>query len=328
MQIRQIVYASLAAPVLALAASSQTALLSDDFESGLSQWQVTGGWHQEAPLVCTHIPSPPSGIGVARFGATQGCHFGTSVGTLTTAAPVVIPPDASGVRLRFQSFEETECGYGNCGWDHRTVLVSTDGVQWTAVAVGEVEGRWIGKSIDLLAYAGQSLWVRFEFDPIDGIWNDFAGWLIDDVRVEIDPPGGPTIYCDAKRNSLGCEPMIAYSGTPSLSGPDDFHIRCTNVRSNIVGKFVWSQGPNSAPFHGGTLCVQVPAARTTPTSSLGTFGLNCSGEYSWHFTNAYLLSKGMAAGATAYVQMSARDPGFAAPLNHSLSAAVSFTLLP
>jgi hypothetical protein len=38
-------------------------------------------------------------------------------------------------------------------------------------------------AISLAAYAGQSIQVRFTFDSIDSAYNNYTGWLIDDVVV-------------------------------------------------------------------------------------------------------------------------------------------------
>lgn len=320
-------------------ASAQTVLFYDNFENGLTNWSATSQWHVESESSnCGLQAAPfPTSANAARFGrVAPSCDFaGETPGDLTLLLPISIPSTADFVRLRYWTFEETECPtfqgwFGNCGWDHRYVSVSADGGQtWTPVAFGAEELAWHEKGADLDAYRGQDILLRFTFDPVDNLWNDFLGWFVDEVRVEYGVPT-PRTYCTAKMNSIYCTPTITYSGWPTLSGADDFHVGALQILNHRSSKLVWSHAPNSAPFHGGTLCVMPPAARTTVLDSGGTPlpVWTCSGQYWYHFSAAYLASKGVSAGDTIYVQFSGRDPGPAPPYNHSLSAGLEVTILP
>jgi len=42
--------------------------------------------------------------------------------------------------------------------------------------------------IDLSAYAGHAIRVRFHFETLDASLNDFRGWFIDDFTIDTDPP--------------------------------------------------------------------------------------------------------------------------------------------
>lgn len=84
-------------------------------------------------------------------------------------------------------------------WDYAYVMVSTDGgATWTALAgprtttddphgnaygpgyTGE-SGGWIEETIDLSAYAGQEILLRFEYITDDAVTQ--PGFLLDDVRI-------------------------------------------------------------------------------------------------------------------------------------------------
>jgi hypothetical protein len=306
-------------------ANAQTVLFQDDFESGAAQWTLQGSWHL-TPAVCGIAPE--SGSMMARFGQVGSCWF-FGKGRMINAVPIDLPATAQAARLRFNSYEETECGGGNCGWDHRTIFVSTNaGSSWTLVWQGAAEHKWLEKSVDLTPYLGQSVSIAFEFDDIDPLWNDFRGWMLDDVQVVVDEPGGPTVYCTPKVNSQGCTPLMGYSGDPSLSGPDDLVLSTSSLRNNIYGSFAWSTGINNVPFQGGTLCVQIPARRTATISTGGAAlpWLDCSGVYSWNFTHEYLVVNGIEAGETVYCQYFGRDVGSGSPM--TLSDAVRVTILP
>ncbi len=139
------------------------------------------------------------------------------------------------------------------------------------------------------------------------------------------PP--PITYCTAKVNSLGCLPAIGHVGTPTISGPDDFHVTASNVVSNGTGMLFWGHGPNNVPFKGGILCVAPPHIRTIMQDSGGNPPPpDCSGSYSFHFSQAYMASKSIAAGMQLYAQYWSRDPGFASPNNVGLTEALELTI--
>jgi hypothetical protein len=327
---------ALAAVLLALAqptASAQSVIFHEDFENGSAAWTLQGDWHlaQVSSLTTCGITNPeaPSGLTAARFAEEGQCYFNVPPGRLRTASPIAIPANVQAARVRFTSYEATECGLGNCGWDHRSLFVSADGgSSWDLAWVGGQEGLWIEKSVDLSNYRGLDILLAFEFDAIDGYGNHFLGWVVDDVTVEVDEQGGPTIYCAPKSNSQGCGPLMSYSGDPSFSGPDDLVLSTSNLRNNVYGSFAWSTGINNTPFQGGTLCVQIPARRTTTISTGGTPApkLDCSGSYAWLFSHDYLTVNGIEPGETVHCQFFGRDVGTGAPM--TLSDAARVTILP
>lgn len=332
-QLSTVAWASVLFGLALPTASAQSVIFSEDFENGSAAWTLQGDWHltEVSSLTLCGITNPqaPSGLTAAQFAEEGQCYFNVAPGRMKTLSAIAIPAGVPAARLRFVSYESTECGFGNCGWDHRSVFVSaTDGASWDLVWEGGQEGLWIEKSVDLSAYRGQSILLAFEFAAIDGYGNHFLGWVVDDVVVEVDEPGGPTIYCDAKVNSQGCGPLMHYSGDPSLSGPDDLVLSTSNLRNNVGGSFAWSTGINNTPFQGGTLCVKVPARRTTTASTGGTLSpaLDCSGTYSWLFSHDYLLANSIDPGETVHCQYFGRDVGSGAPM--TLSNAVRVTILP
>ena len=98
-------------------------------------------------------------------------------------------------------------------WDHAYVVASPDeGRTWDvltgsssttdnpngnslgAAYTGSSEG-WIEETFDLSAYAGQQVWVRFEYVTDDAV--NRAGWLIDDVCLV------ETGFCDDLESGTG-----------------------------------------------------------------------------------------------------------------------------
>ncbi len=135
-------------------------------------------------------------------------------------------------------------------------------------------------------------------------------------------------YCTPKVNSLGCTPRIANIGFPSLTDNASLFVKALQVRSYQNGMLLWSRTQQSTPFGGGTLCVGAPVRRTALRDSGGLGGVDCGGQYVFHFSPAFLREQGFGMGDNFYAQFYGRDPGFAPPNNLTLTDAAAFTVLP
>jgi hypothetical protein len=143
-------------------------------------------------------------------------------------------------------------------------------------------------------------------------------------------PPGPTVYCTAKTNSLGCVPAIGFSGTPDANAGSGFAITSSNTLNQKSGLLFYSgNGAASASFQGGTMCVQAPVLRTPVQNSGGTVGSDdCSGVFSLDF-NVRIASgvdPQLVAGVTIWSQYWSRDP--AASFTTNLSNGLRFTIQP
>ena len=76
------------------------------------------------------------------------------------------------------------------GYDIASVWISDDeGNYWTELANNQNDGLidpspgWISWKGDLTSYADQVILLRFNFDTIDNLSNDYDGWFIDDVKI-------------------------------------------------------------------------------------------------------------------------------------------------
>jgi hypothetical protein len=154
----------------------ETIILDESFASGLpAEWSATGLWHNSngncAPAgTC-------SDTSVMYFGQESGCNYESGnqeTGTLT--APAIALADVDGdITLRFCTYLETE---DLSGWDVASVLAN--GV--TMAELGETSG-WTEYEVDLTGVTGDTLTISFAFDTGDGQFNDYTGWLIDNVQV-------------------------------------------------------------------------------------------------------------------------------------------------
>jgi hypothetical protein len=119
----------------------------------------------------------------------------------------------------------------------------------------------------------------------------------------------PTPYCTALVNSLGCVPQSWWSGTASLGGADDFHVGANQVLNNRNGLLFFGYASTAVPFYGGTLCVAFPVVRTPIQYAGGSpSGDDCTGVYDFHFSHAFMGSRGLTPGTSIFLQHWSRDP--------------------
>jgi len=166
---------------------------SEDFESGATGWTASGFWHLADDTGCV-TPGSTSGTHSFYFGDESGgkssCTYEDRrkrvAGALTS--PSIDVSGASSVTLGFQSWREVELFGG--AFDRTWVEVSYDeGASWTTTewekdSADPSEAGWTAESVSLTTPLDVStMQVRFLFDSVDGVSNDFTGWLIDDVTV-------------------------------------------------------------------------------------------------------------------------------------------------
>ena len=98
-----------------------------------------------------------------------------------------------------------------------------------------------------------------------------------------------------------------------------------DIVSNQFGFLLWSTAPNNLPFYGGVLCLAPPLTRTTIVNSGGNAPpLDCSGAFSFHFSQAYMNASSMIEDVPYYVQYWYRDVGV--PTLVGLTDAVEFKI--
>jgi len=221
---------------------------SDDMESGPTKWQSAGGmWH------LTTVGTDPcatanSGNTSWYFGQESTCNYddGQIARGSLVSQPIYVP-ETSPV-LSFWSYEETECGDGGCGYDFKYVFISANGGQsWTRIATLNHENEWYQVDLDLSAYAGQTVNIRFTFDTGDDYANDFHGWNVDDVSVTGAPPDydapASAIVSPADGTTVGNPCQVAgIASDNGGSGVDRVEVSTDGGQSwsNAAGTNSWS----------------------------------------------------------------------------------------
>ncbi|MBN1874090.1 MAG: pre-peptidase C-terminal domain-containing protein, partial [Anaerolineae bacterium] len=204
---------------------AMTAPFADDMENSINGWTATGLWH---PVDAT---SPYS----SSFSPTHSWWYGqddtgtydtgtTNAGSLTS--PPIYIPDV-GYYLRFWYAYQTESQ--STAFDWRLVQISADGGPFVTVLqlYDDPMGPWLqSPAIDLSAYAGQVIQMRFYFDTLDELYNAYRGWYIDDVDISATPP--PTCYDAYEPNNIYAQATaLAYDDSLSAdicpNGDYDFY---------------------------------------------------------------------------------------------------------
>lgn len=158
-------------------AAKHKVIFDDDFEHGITKWQsVTGLWHltTNSSRSLTHS---------MWFGneSTGNYDQGVVRGNLTSN-----PFDLSkalNASLEFYHWRETEeDGY----FDYTAVFISNDSTNWDEIYSDYVNVlAWEKVFLNISTYCGNaSVQIRFYFDSFDDDYNDYKGWLIDDVFIQ------------------------------------------------------------------------------------------------------------------------------------------------
>jgi hypothetical protein len=185
--------------------TGSTIYFYDNMESGLNGWtsvSYTGTdiWHQTISNSSSKPTSWWDGI------EQQGNYLnGERINNALISPAVNLVGAIAPVQLLF-----TESFITERGWDYCMVDVSVDGgANWThlrggygTAPSGNTEG-WMISNLDLSAYAGLVINLRFYFDTGDALYNEFPGWYVDDVII-FDQGGMITgkKYFDENQNGL------------------------------------------------------------------------------------------------------------------------------
>ncbi|MGD9417672.1 MAG: fibronectin type III domain-containing protein, partial [Verrucomicrobiota bacterium JB025] len=160
----------------AILAAQPTPLVTDDFESGLAQWQATGAW----AATTTRAASPTHSVT-----DTPGAFYTNNNDTSLTLTSAVTLAATARPALAFQHSYELENGY-----DFGHVEISTDGGStWSATPLASYSGThpaMVRDQLDLSSFAAETnTKIRFRMTTDSSIVMD--GWYLDDVVIGSAP---------------------------------------------------------------------------------------------------------------------------------------------
>jgi hypothetical protein len=323
--LRLLFLVSTGAPVCA-----QQVVFHDGFESGLSSWTAGGLWNlEDSSDPCGSQAAPfLEGTKAAWFGEPGSCtydmFFSGPEGSLTLNSWIALP-DAPSISLRFWSFSHTE--YCAKGYDRHWVEIEAQNgpdqgfTQLLCPPSGppELLLPWHERRIDLSAYRGAQVRVRFTFIAGDSAFNDWLGWLVDDVSIiaepgeRICPSAGLASGCPCMpafvpvaggcRNSTEQSATLLSGGTPSVA-QDTLVFTASHMPSGTLPTlFQGTIATAPAAFGDGLRCIGGAQLR------LGTLHAQ-NGIASWPAAGTPSLSvKGLVppAGGTRYYQVIYRN---------------------
>src|SRR5215831_7783747 len=169
-----------------------------DFESGQQGFVINNGpqpghvaglWHLSTGRGTQSGHSPVTSFYFGRGegpGGGGNYDVGNTAGTITSG-PIALPNNP-GVALSFNYVLLTEGN--NPTFDLASVQVSNNGgATFTTIASSANSAQlplssvWRNASFSLAAFAGQTVLIRFSFDTVDSVLNNFEGWYVDDVQL-------------------------------------------------------------------------------------------------------------------------------------------------
>ena len=170
-------------------ASPATAVLADDFFEDFEgvvfpSWTATGLWHlednQSSSYPINNIPSAPHYM---WYGTNSTGTYNTSA-TANSGELISDTVDLSSftgrLYLEFWSLAITE---NSDSYDTKQVVISSDGGSTWSLALNVSDTSiWQVYTLDITTAKSSLFKVKFVFDTVDEISNDFPGWMIDNIK--------------------------------------------------------------------------------------------------------------------------------------------------
>jgi subtilisin family serine protease/PKD repeat protein len=197
-------------------------LFRDDFEAGAGNWTVEGSDGAGGPALwhlSTHRFASPSNAFYYGKESTLTYDTGARNFGSITSVPIDLG-QAQDTGLAFAHYLRTE---NFSPFDTARVQVSSDdGASWSDLYVTRLStAEMTTVTLDLSAYDGRVIRLRFSFDTVDSISNFFEGWVVDDVvltGVTGLPNQPPTANAGGPYSGFRNQP-VAFNGAAS-SDPD------------------------------------------------------------------------------------------------------------
>lgn len=201
--------------------AAQSVPYSEDFEAGDGGWTASGLWRWGAHTRGTTTVN----AWVFNRADTQRYEDAALRAGDLTSPPMLIPPEGAALRFRYYSSTEGT----RTPFDQRRVQISVDGGAFSDLwqASGDRNAAWLDSpAIDLGAYAGHSVRLRFHFNTLDGYYNTFSGWLIDSVHVEAvsAPECSEAVPDDSPASATPLAFAMPLDGVICPTGDQDYYV--------------------------------------------------------------------------------------------------------
>lgn len=159
-----------------------------NFESGFNGWATSGLWYLAGSE--TGCPNAYNGNVSAYFGKAPGCTYDVGIAKGELTSPYfTIPANAMSASLNFYGWYETEST--GTTYDRRLIEVKETGaIGWLLAQQlsADTMRQWNLYTVNLNAYIGKTIQVRFRFDSMDSYANAYKGWYVDAITIEAATP--------------------------------------------------------------------------------------------------------------------------------------------
>jgi hypothetical protein len=187
-----VIFASIIAFVQTVPRSKAYPFFYDDIENSTSGWIATGLWH------VTTYQSHSSTHSWAYNDESTHTYDTGEANSGTLQSPEIDLTSAEDATLKFWTRWEHESYDGNFDIMEVRVISSTGTAtlqHWDSND-GPAASDWHEETFDLTPYVGDVVRIEFLFDTVDGLYNNFEGWYVDDIIVEGSLPGPPPPITD------------------------------------------------------------------------------------------------------------------------------------
>ncbi len=243
--------------------------LDENFEGGAGAWTAGSLWHLVSDSGCAS-PSYSSPVKAMYYGQDPSCDYDTGNATSGDLTSPQISGLTASSNLTFDYFRQVEDEPSD-SYDQTEVAASVVGsatwtTLWSRDSTDASENAWTSSgAISLAAYEGQSIQLRFRFDSVDEISNDFTGWLIDDVvvtgdcddntapQVTITSPAGGAFFLE------GTPIVFAGSATDAEDG-------------SLTAGLAWSSNLDGSIGSGGSFAATLSVGSHTVTAAVTDSG--------------------------------------------------------
>ncbi len=162
-------------------------LYDEDFDGGSAPgWNKSSGSTDLWRVSSDCVSAASGSFKIAFSRSSPNCDYDVGRATGWARSPTINASGYTQLSLRFNHFWETESYAGT--YDRIRIQVSSNGgSSWTTIkeynSSDPNPSNYLSEDLDVSSFISSSFRVRFHFDSVDGVSNDFLGWYIDDVVV-------------------------------------------------------------------------------------------------------------------------------------------------
>jgi hypothetical protein len=193
-------------------------------------WTSTGLWNvtSSCAVGTPCVPGP-----WAYYGQVATCNFNTGAANqgqmLSNQITLPSPPPGGQITIEFCYTLETE--------NHQSYDIARFSIPGSSIDVrlNESPTQWSNFAVDATALAGQTVQLRWHFDTVDGAFNNFRGWQVDNVRITAAGLvcENPEPQCPADLNSDGDVDVLDLLLLLDAWGPNPGHAADLNGDGSV-----------------------------------------------------------------------------------------------